>query len=293
MDRSHLHFALVALASCIAGCGSRPAATGNPAGSANNAVTIASIAGVPAVTEAALQTLEKECGGRLPDDYRRFLLASNGGFPTPDCVMFTEAEHQTATDVFCFLAFDDQQAWASVKWHLQTFAGRLPAGTLPVARDSCGNLWLLSVTGPTTGSVYFWDHGSYATFDETSLANWPRVATSFDDFRGQLKVYDPATTNKAIISRYGMVQQAAEGMAKRDASFTTRGKPAFAWHCSCDDDGKVAVEFVKYEVHAMATHTDGYNRLLAQKGVIKGGQPRLPKWSSRLCYKRLMSLMRT
>jgi hypothetical protein len=37
------------------------------------------------------------------------------------------------------------------------------------------------------------------------------------------------------------------------------------------------MEFVQYEVHAAVTHTDGYSRLRAMKGLIKEGPARLPE----------------
>src|SRR5689334_20129279 len=101
-------------------------------------LTITPIGDTLAVTEASLQALEERCACRLPDDYRGFLLASNGGFPTPDCITFTEDGYVTAADVFCFLAIDEDRAWCSLDWHLERFADRLPANTLPIARDSCG-----------------------------------------------------------------------------------------------------------------------------------------------------------
>jgi A nuclease of the HNH/ENDO VII superfamily with conserved WHH len=61
------------------------------------------------------------------------------------------------------------------------------------------------------------------------------------------------------------------------AGFSTRTNPGLVWHCACDDEGKANMEFVKYEVHAAVTHTDGYSLLRAIKGLIKKGQTRLPE----------------
>ncbi len=275
--------ALIVASACNSGCGS-PSTTPNGTAAAQSAAatnsetrTMTPIDAAPKVTEEALQAVEKKYSCRLPDDYRRFLLQSNGGFPSPDCVVFTEADLKTASDVFCFFAIGDERSWASLEWHCDTFSGRLPKGTLPIARDSCGNLWLLSVGSTSPGAVFFWDHGSYETFDETDLAQWPRVATNFHAFRESLIPYDANATNKAVLSRYALVKQATEGMAKKDDGFSTRANPEYAWHCDCTDGGDVRMQFVAYEVHAAVTHTDGYSRLRALKGLIKQGPPRLPK----------------
>jgi len=232
---------------------------------------------VPPLTEDSLQAIERKYACKFPDDYRRFLLENNGGFPWPDSVRFVEAGRKTASDVFCFFAVGDEHAWASLEWHYKTYSSRLPNSTLPIARDSCGNLWLLTVAGETTGSVFFWDHGSYDTLDETDLGNWPRVAASFQEFRDNLGPFDPAALDNAVPSRYALVKQATEGMVKNAADFDTRAYPGFVWHCDCDDDGSVTMQFVQYEVHAIATHTDGYSRLCAIKGLITEGPTRLPE----------------
>lgn len=223
-----------------------------------------------------MEAIEQKYSCRLPDDYRNFLLENNGGFPTPDCVRFDESGQRTASDVFCFFAIDDKRAWASLEWHHEAYSGRLPKNTLPIARDSCGNLWLLDVSSDGAGSIFFWDHGSFDTFDETDLRNWPRVATSFTEFRDNLGTFDDSVEMNVVLSRYALVQKAVTGMAKKDAGFSTHANPDFVWHCDCDDDGNIAMQFVQYEIHAIATHTDGYSRLRAIKGLIKNGQPRLP-----------------
>jgi SMI1/KNR4 family protein SUKH-1 len=231
----------------------------------------------PKLTEAALQALEKKHACRLPDDYRTFLLENNGGFPSPNCVTFTEVGHTTASDVFCFFAIGDKRPWASMEWNYDAFHGRLPKSTLPIARDSCGNLWLLTVDNENFGHILFWDHGSYDTFNETDLHNWPHVAESFQEYREHLGIYDPSAEISAVPSRYALVRQASEGMSKNDAGFSTRANPGFIWHCDCDEIGNVKLQFVQYEVHAITTHTDGYSRLRAIRGLIKDGPTRLPE----------------
>lgn len=235
------------------------------------------IDGASPLSQDSLTKVEQKYSCRLPDDYAKFLLENNGGFPSPDCVYFEEDGLKTATDVFCYFAIEEEPIWASMDWHLEILEGRLPKNTLPIARDSCGNLWLISVGGDNLGSVYFWDHGSYDTFDETELSNWPRVATSFTSFRENLSTYDASAENNVIPSRYALVEQATEGMANRDPEFSTHANPDFVWHCHTDDDGSITMEFVQYNVHAAVTHTDGYSRLRAMKGVIEEGDTRLPE----------------
>lgn len=235
------------------------------------------IGDTPALAESALRAFEQRHSFQLPNDYRGFLLSINGAFPTPDCVTFVEAGRKTASDVFCFFAIGDQRAGISMDWHVETYADRIPKSTVPIGRDSGGNLWLLSLRGADAGSIFFWDHGSYDTFDETDLSNWPKVASSFHEFRESLCAYDATLEDGGVPSRYALVNHANSDMVRRENRFSTRANPGFVWHCDCTDNGQVSMQFVKYEVHAVATHTCGYSRLRAIEGLIKAGQPRLPE----------------
>jgi hypothetical protein len=268
MNPRQTPIALILVAACMTGCDAHSKA---------KTPTLAPLDDVPMLTEDTLKAVEKKYSFQLPDDYRKFLLENNGGFPSPNCVRFTDAGRMTASDVFCYFAIGGKHAWASMEWHLHTFARRLPKNTIPIARDSCGNLWLLAVGNENAGSVFFWDHGSYATFDETDLVNWPRVAETFLRFRATLSTYDATVEQSTVPSRYALVEHATEVMAKRAAGFSTRANPGFVWHAACDDNGRVSMEFVKYQVHAVVTHTDGYSDLLAIRGLIKKGPKRLPE----------------
>lgn len=270
---------LLLTALCLLGCGSKTEQPdGDPSQPKPNGATlhIRGIEKAPKLTEGMLQEFETKQQCKLPDDYRRFLLQNNGGFPTPDCVTFQEAGRKTAADVLCFHAIGDTRPWADLEWHLKTFAGRLPKNTLPIGHDSCGNLWLLNVGPEHHGSIAFWDHGSFDNFDETDFAVLPRVAESFQKFIDGLHKYEPLPDEKVVMSRYALVEQAVAAMAKKSADFNKHSAPDFAWHCHFAN-GNATMQFVKYEVHAVATHTDGYSDLRAAKGVIKAGPARLPQ----------------
>jgi hypothetical protein len=237
--------------------------------------TLTPIDDVATLSKDSIKAFEQKHACDLPDDYRRFLLASNGGFPSADCVAFREGGRRTASDVFCFFALGDERAGVSLEWHYDAYSDRLPKNTVPIARDSCGNLWLLRVGGENAGSVYFWDHGSYDTFDETDLGACPRVAAGFQEFFDNLGTYD-ASLEDGVFSRYSLVKQAAAAMSKKSRGFSSRANPGYVWHCDCDDDGNIKMQFVQYEIHAIATHTDGYSRLRAINGLIQEGPTRLP-----------------
>ncbi len=270
----------ILLLAAIVGCSDKPDVPTHdaPQSSPKTAViSMQSIENAPVLTDDGLKAFEQKHSVQLPKNYRDFLLSSNGAFPSPNCVTFEEDERITASDVFCFFAIGDERPGLSLDWHYDTFKDRIPKSTVPIGRDSSGNLWLLSLRSDDAGSIFFWDHGSYDTFDETDLSNWPKVAPSFHEFQESLIAYDATLETDGVPSRYSLVKQATEGIAKRDPGFSTRANPGFVWHCDCDEEGNVSMQFVKYEVHAVTTHTCGYTRLRAIKGLIKEGQTRLPE----------------
>ena len=285
MNRKPTLFILLLSATCMTGCDRK--SNENPSDSSaiqttlseSNLTmrTLAPIVDAPRLTEDSLQAIERKYACQLPKDYREFLLSNNGAYPTPDCAVFEEAGRETASDVFCLFAIGEERASLCLEWHQETFSKRLPENSLPIGRDSSGNLWLIGLRGESAGAIFFWDHGSFDTFDETKLENWPKVAQSFSDFVSDLGAYDNSIETKGVPSRYSLIRQATDGMVKRDSGFSTRGNPGFAWHCDCDGEGRVRMQFVQYEAHAVFTHTCGYSRMCAINGLIKGGQPRLPE----------------
>ncbi|MCE9546854.1 MAG: SMI1/KNR4 family protein [Planctomycetia bacterium] len=278
IPRSATSSVLIA-AMCLLGCAPQ---SKEPTNKSSNPPTnaqmlkIKPIDGAPTLTEDSLREFETNQQCKLPDDYRRFLLRHNGGFPYPDCVAFKEAGRPTASDVFCFHAVDDERPWASMAWHLKTYADRIPKHTLPIAHDSCGNLWLLNLGSDQRGAVVFWDHGTFDDVNETDFNVWPRVAHSFQEFVDNLHEFHPLPEDEVLLSRYAMVQTALAAMAEREPGFNKFSVVDAAWDCDDGKDGKVQMRAVKYEVHASVMHTDGYARLRAAKGLIKDALPRLP-----------------
>jgi hypothetical protein len=62
----------------------------------------------------------------------------------------------------------------------------IPQGTLPIAEDWSGNLYLLVCEGPNLGEVVWWNHER----EENDMAV-DRVAGSFGEFRGLLRHDEP------------------------------------------------------------------------------------------------------
>jgi hypothetical protein len=145
-----------------------------------------------ALNPERLATLESEWDCHLPDDYRAFLLANNGGEPDRWDYGIPFLERGEPSEAGLQVVFGIQEPWespANILWVLEAYAGRLPDGFLPIARDPGGNLLVLRVRGEPVGQVWFWDHeGEHRVSGEEPLANMSWVASSFTEFVAGFRV---------------------------------------------------------------------------------------------------------
>lgn len=131
------------------------------------------------VTEQRLSELERELGVRLPEGYRKFVLQFNGGLPRPD-IIDVEGAPGSPTDVQVFFGIGRRIESSDLEWNLRMYASRIPAGMLPVACDSGGNLFCISVAGEDAGRVI------YVDFEAAEPMSY-MVAMDFDLFLHKIR----------------------------------------------------------------------------------------------------------
>jgi cell wall assembly regulator SMI1 len=143
------------------------------------------------LSEERLREVERDIGLNFPEQYRRFLLAHNGGTPVP-AVFDYKIEKGAYTDsiVDWFLAIYDGEH-DNFEDSVQVYKSReprIPNNFIPIAHDPGGNLICISASGGDLGAVYFWDHEREADRGETpSYANVHLIADSFDEFLAGLR----------------------------------------------------------------------------------------------------------
>jgi hypothetical protein len=137
-----------------------------------------------------VEAFEAEIGTRLPDDYRQFLLRSNGGKinwhefqgPTPE-----GQEWNTVIDQVGGLR-DERDL--SLRLARRIYQGRdlqIPRALLWIMGDPGGNAMCLGLTGKYRGRVYFWIHDEQPSPEEwdgevETAGNVILLANSFIDF---------------------------------------------------------------------------------------------------------------
>src|SRR4051812_7655568 len=128
------------------------------------------------LTEERLRQLEAKLRGRLPEDYRAFLLRHNGGRPTLSRFTFdVDGEGQESVLEWFFAVHDqpyeEPEDWDPDGGGLPPYFGqpledvwkdlrseRPRAGVLPIGRDPGASLVCLGYAGKRAGQVWLFDH---------------------------------------------------------------------------------------------------------------------------------------
>ena len=137
----------------------------------------------PPVTQHDIVALEGLLGFKLPSAYATFLRLYNGGSPTPATVPVHDwAEGGAEDDVRMLyrMGSDPTEDTYDLRWNIECYAGRMPAGLLPIATTSCGDQFCLWLVGDDRGAVVLWDHE--AEHQPPTHANLHRVAPTFTAF---------------------------------------------------------------------------------------------------------------
>jgi hypothetical protein len=143
------------------------------------------------VTPEQLQEVEQRLGMSLPDEYRKFLLRTNGGVPEPGGFEFPDLSEDQPGD------FDEVELFYSVlvpppaEFDLRSFESavrhmrselKLPLDYVPIAMTVNQEIIALGVDGKARGKVYYWAYIS-AGFELSFLVE---LAASFDEFLDSL-----------------------------------------------------------------------------------------------------------
>jgi hypothetical protein len=146
---------------------------------------------LPPASQDQLEAFETEIGIRLPEDYRQFLVNTNGGY-VPGWCEFEGATHKG-------------ESWSAVVHHVGGFREELhfslrfarscclssesqfPRALLWIMDDPGGNGICIGLTGKYRGRVYLWIHDEQPDPEEwdgevETARNVIPLANSFTDF---------------------------------------------------------------------------------------------------------------
>ena len=135
----------------------------------------------PRLSVSQIADLESRIGTPLPDQYRQFLLENNGGRPAPD-IVDVDGIPGASTDLQVFFGISRDIESSNIDWNIDARSDQVDRRLLPIACDSGGNIFFVSLTGSDRDSVYyhfFWGPGGDG---ELHL-----VATSFASFLEKIR----------------------------------------------------------------------------------------------------------
>jgi cell wall assembly regulator SMI1 len=136
------------------------------------------------VAEKRLSNFEREIGATLPIEYRQFLLNFNGGSPAPDNVDI-EGMPESPTDVQEFFGIGASDESSDLSWNKETFSDRIPTQMLPIACDSGGNLFCLSLANEDSGKVIYVDLQFIG--EQKQQVSFYEVAENFNAFLDKIR----------------------------------------------------------------------------------------------------------
>ncbi len=141
----------------------------------------------PPATESEVVAFERMINGKLPADYRDFLLACNGGYvggrlwfmePTPTGKIADAGVHH--------IGGVRAERHLSLRAAFDCYANRIPQDLIWIMDDPFGNAICLAFRGPHRGRVFFWDHEHEAPKNGgltiEGAGNLQLLANSFSEF---------------------------------------------------------------------------------------------------------------
>lgn len=114
-----------------------------------------------AATNTQIRLAEQELNFKLPDEYARFLLRSNGGECRGfGCSIVHPVHGQISILLEKFLSVDAPDIDSDLVESYTYYADseRIPAWFLPIAVDVGTNMLGINVNTAAEGKIFFWDH---------------------------------------------------------------------------------------------------------------------------------------
>jgi|GEM_PF-758321 len=155
---------------------------------------------------------EQRFGISLPEDYRQFLLLTNGGYqPTPETFKIEEEGETFLKELFSL----NGKTFTSLEKQTVQMKSDLPAGVIPIGMDGLGNTICLQVSGKDRGQICFWNHEQEIPSPGES-ARLLFVARSFQQFLDSLypDPYKPKLDEIEWIGKLGKTRDLLDFLAK-------------------------------------------------------------------------------
>lgn len=133
-----------------------------------------------------VRALENKFGVRLPESYRDFLLAFNGGEPIEGLFPIHGLEDNPVDLIHAFFGVRAEEPTEDLAAILQMLEGLTPSGILPIARTA-GDDYLCIDLRVESAPVVYWDRRPFWGNNVWREEYLYPVADTFDDLLGKLR----------------------------------------------------------------------------------------------------------
>lgn len=139
----------------------------------------------PSFSTADLALVENTINCQLPSDYRKFLLAYNGG--KPDTRRFSTANGKITSSVMDFFPItNDAETGLLSEIQGITISKLIPKNLIPIAIDPIENRLLISISPDDFGAIYYWAWDEEPDPETCSYQYITIIANSFSEFINML-----------------------------------------------------------------------------------------------------------
>lgn len=140
------------------------------------------------VSAAVVRKVEEELGVAFPDDYRAFLLAVNGGVPSPhEFKMAKPGRPGEQIGIDLLYGVTAKRRANDLRYEQEDIIDRtdsLPKGFVVIGHDGGAAPYFISTTGKKAGAIYFYDPDGFLAPD--GAPKLYLAAKSFTDLLARL-----------------------------------------------------------------------------------------------------------
>lgn len=140
----------------------------------------------PPIDNAVISAFESKANIKLPEAYRRFLIAHNGGRSSPKKFATQDGKVESMIATFFPLASATENNLVD-EFEGLTLAGQIPPNLISIAMDPTENRIVLSISGEDTGKVYYWSWDEEPNKPTCSYKYLRLVSNDFDEFLSSLR----------------------------------------------------------------------------------------------------------
>ncbi|MDC0258934.1 SMI1/KNR4 family protein [Verrucomicrobiales bacterium] len=127
------------------------------------------------LNERIVEEFESRTSLKLPSDYRKFLLSSNGGTPSPSSFNLPSGV-ETRVNQFFSLKEGNTGHWQELEFKFNVRDEILKPDKIPIGRDDYGNQ--VCIQSDPTGTIFF---------EDQEFASVTKIADSFSSFLSSLR----------------------------------------------------------------------------------------------------------